>query len=257
MFSVIADSDNQPYLVLTALDWREHAAGAAGTDIAITYQALPGQDHFSRYGWTGLKNDNSSVGANEVTNLPLFDASDRSQATSDAANGFVMTQVAAAGYQDGATVRAGSGIDGAHPWQLRLGCRYRQCLGPGAHLRRPTVERSAAARLARPQCCLRQDRRHDRRNRSEFGPYGTGDGFHLVAGIRRVPGNVGPWGPARVAAGRYPTKCTNCRGIGGPRESRSHSGSLPAGDWRHRSGTPMVHLGNPCGSYQPAECWSG
>ena len=30
MFSVIADGDNQPYLALTALDWDEHVAGAAG-----------------------------------------------------------------------------------------------------------------------------------------------------------------------------------------------------------------------------------
>ena len=79
MFSVSADSDNQPYLVLTALDWKEHAAGATGTDIAIPYQALPGQYDFSYYGWIGLKTDNSSAGANDVTNLSLFGTSDRSQ----------------------------------------------------------------------------------------------------------------------------------------------------------------------------------
>ena len=46
MFSVSADSDNQPNLVLTTLDWKEHAAGATGTDIAVAYQALPGQYRF-------------------------------------------------------------------------------------------------------------------------------------------------------------------------------------------------------------------
>ena len=46
MFRVSADSDNQPYLVLTTLDWKEHAAGATGTDIAVTYQASPGHYRF-------------------------------------------------------------------------------------------------------------------------------------------------------------------------------------------------------------------
>ena len=46
MFSVSADSDNQPILVLTTLDGKEHAAGATGSDIAVACQALPGQYRF-------------------------------------------------------------------------------------------------------------------------------------------------------------------------------------------------------------------
>ena len=85
MFSVIADGDNQPSLVLTALDWNEHAAGANGTGIVTAYQASPGQYDSSSYSWIDLKVHNSFAGAGDMTNLPLLGISDRDQARSHAA----------------------------------------------------------------------------------------------------------------------------------------------------------------------------
>ena len=75
MFSVTADGDQQPSLALTALDWNKHPAGTAGTGIVTIYQASPGQDDCSSYGWIGQKAHNSFAGASDVTNSPLFGTS--------------------------------------------------------------------------------------------------------------------------------------------------------------------------------------
>ena len=114
---------------------------------------------------------------------------------------------------------------------------------PGARrpLRRPTVERPAAAGLARPQSRLRHGGWPDVRNRTEFGPYGTGDGLHLVAGTRHVRGNDGRWGPARAATCRCPTKGLGCDANDDPHDSHSHAGSLSAGGWRHRADQRQRH----------------
>jgi hypothetical protein len=109
MFSVIADGDNQPYLALTALDWDEHVAGAAGSGIVVSCQVSPGQYESSTYGWTDQSAYNFSSSASDVTALPLLGTSDRNQAEFHAANAHP-TQVEATGYPGSATASARPGL---------------------------------------------------------------------------------------------------------------------------------------------------
>lgn len=144
VFTAAAAANNPAYLVLTALDRDEHAAGATGATgslsgngqvagfsniggdgrgagIVFTYLAPTGRYYNGTYGYLDQLTYNTSASAGDVTNLSMFASNDLAQATAYAGNPYAMMQVDPSGYLGSATFVTQPGYAATVPAQATPG----------------------------------------------------------------------------------------------------------------------------------------